>query len=196
MTQGLPATPLQQQIFEFQRRFPRSSAYNICYLYKLSGALDLPKFQETVQSIIDSNPVFSSVFVHSGTQVFQTRSANRVQVGVLPAAEMDEAQLVDLLRARARKPMDLTTGPLADICVAVGATASFFLVNAHHAIFDISSLEVFLRQVETGYANGAAVTPLPQFDEYLARPRCTELVEPALGQLRELFAGSASFATD
>ncbi len=197
----------QQRLWFIDRMEPGSPVYNITLALKLEGVLDTPALERAFHALTQRHESLRTLFrqdEHGASQVI----APEAQV---PLAEVDLRGLREDLRAEeahrrvheeARRPFDLTTGPLLRLVLLRLSDAEQVLVLAmHHIISDGWSLGVLLRELRELYtAFAAGRTPslpaLPvQYADYAQWQRQWlrgEVLETQLGFWREQLAGAPS----
>lgn len=151
MNEIIKTTPLQKQIFEFQRMHPNSSAYNLNYLYKITGNIDLFKLIDVVQTIMDKHLVFRVKFVAQGTEIYQKISSKAPNV--TRSTIKDESSLLNDIEKMAEAPMDMENDQLAEAHIINDSKSCYLYLKFHHSIFDALSLDNFLNEIEDLYSN-------------------------------------------
>jgi amino acid adenylation domain-containing protein len=151
---------------------PGTCMYNVPWVFGFAGPIDPDLIDRALRLIVSRHEALRTTFEVLDTvpyQVIHDQMDIPFQVSdlsALPAADR-EAQLEALIRADARQPFDLITGPLvrARLVPESDRTASLILVF-HHIVWDEGSLAVLdreLREIYLALAKGQ-VPQLPELD--------------------------------
>ncbi|NTX58746.1 condensation domain-containing protein, partial [Myxococcus sp. CA039A] len=149
----------QQRLWFLDQYRPGSPLYNIPAALRLKGALDVQALERAFTELVRRH--------QSLRTVFQSREGKPVQVisrgeplrmrlplqdlAPLPESEK-EAEALRLVWAEARRPFDLTRGPLLRTgLVRLDVHEHLLLVTMHHIIADAWSIAVLIREVVTLY---------------------------------------------
>jgi non-ribosomal peptide synthetase component F len=165
----LPAAIAQEHFWFFEQVLPDLPLFNISYVIRLLGTLNVAVLEQSFNEILRRHEVLRTTFALVDGQLVQiiapamqmplTMRDLRIQ----PEAEREgEAQHV--LRKESRRPFDLTQGPLLRGCVLqLGEQEHLLLVTLHHIICDGWSLSVLGHELVVLYDAFAAgkLSPLP-----------------------------------
>ena len=176
-TDGGPA-PLsfaQERLWFFSRMVPKSPVFNIPALYRVRGPLDVALLERALERVSRRHDVLRTTFAvgeRGPVQVVSEEGTARVEV--VDLADSVEPQAAALARAReaARRPFDLERGPLLRVVLLrLAAGEHRLLVCVHHAIAEVQSIGLLLRELADGCA-GRAGPELPvQFADFTAWQR-------------------------
>ena len=165
-----PASYAQQRLWFLDRFEPNSPYYNIPCAVRLRGRLEHRALEQAINEIVRRQEALRTTFASSDgkpVQVIVPRLAIAVPVVVLahlPAAER-EAEALRLATAEARKPFDLSAGPLLRVTLLrLDEAEHMALVTMHHIISDGWSIGVFVGELATLYdafSRGEGTSPLP-----------------------------------
>jgi amino acid adenylation domain-containing protein len=153
----VPASFAQQRLFFLQQLEPSASHYNVPLRLRLIGSLNVPAFTQSVSEIVQRHEALRTRFaVMDGvpTQLIDDPPQSTVQVVDLQAipAQQRERHLQDFAAKHARRPFDLTRGPLLRATLLrLSDQEHVFLLVIHHAVIDAWSLEVFANELEILY---------------------------------------------
>ncbi len=179
----LPLSFAQQRLWFLDQLEPGSSLYNIPSAVRLIGELDLSALRSALEGLTARHESLRTVFETidgKPAQVISPVGELKWQlVDLLPApAEEREEKLAALTLAEARKPFDLSVGPLARVTVVrLSEQEHVLLITMHHIISDGWSTGVVIRefgQLYAAYTSGAqpSLPPPPlQYGDYAAWQR-------------------------
>ena len=168
----------QRQLWFIDQMLPGGSTYNVSTSIRLRGVLDVAALDHAIGQIVRRHDVLRTTFAHIGSQVIQT--AAPFTSFTLPVIDVGDAA-VPGREARARavavdevgRPFDLERGPLfRAVLVRVDASNHLLVVVMHHAVSDVWSLGVFVRELAASYRSRVEATPaeLPelrvQYEDY------------------------------
>jgi amino acid adenylation domain-containing protein len=192
-----PLSFAQRRLWFLDRLVPGNPAYNISAAFRLRGALDLRRFELSLQAVAARHEILRTVFV--------TGADGEPRQRVLPpekfrfaVASADVSSAPDPLAAartaaaeEAALPFDLERGPLVRVRVLrLGAAEHAVLCSLHHIISDGWSTGVFIREIGAHYAASAAgpASPLPplalQYADYAAWQRSAPSVAATEASVR------------
>ena len=170
----------QQRLWVLERLHPRNPAHNVFCGLRLTGQLDTQRFGHSWLEIVQQYDILRTVFhaVEGIPQPVVLRSCSPLLItldleGISPKER--EHRLSQLAREEARRPFDLSTGPLLRASLwRVTSSEHVFLLVAHRIACDEASLRVLLHQLALGYEAGpngetAAVLAPIQYRESVSR---------------------------
>ncbi|MCY1022989.1 non-ribosomal peptide synthase/polyketide synthase [Pyxidicoccus sp. MSG2] len=147
-----------------------SPAYNISAAVRLEGPLDAAVLERCFSEVVRRHETLRTAFIsREGVPVQRIASTLPlvlpfVDLSQLPAAERDAA-VAGLAREEARRPFDLSTGPLLRVTlVGTGAHEHVLVLVLHHIVSDGWSMGVLVKELGAlypAYLRGAA-SPLPE----------------------------------
>ncbi|MEM9599365.1 MAG: condensation domain-containing protein, partial [Acidobacteriota bacterium] len=159
-----------QQRMWFLQRFDRgSSAYNMPFLLRLRGTLDLDAFGRAVDELVQRHPVLRTRYVETTASAEVRQRVDAAPDSVLVrhdlssvAPEAREASATELLRAEGQKPFDLAQDPgLRAHLAALGDDDHLLLLAMHHVACDGWSWGVLRSELEALYLAFANHLPSP-----------------------------------
>ena len=146
----------QQRMWLAWKMAPRSAAYNVAFVVKLSGRLDVDALRAGVHRIIARHAVLRTRFRETPhgvvPVVLEAAPDAAVEIRHLdlvdePPARREQA-LQRLLSEQSTQPFDLAAGaPLQVTLYPLGATTHWLFVRLHHIIADASSIGILLREL-------------------------------------------------
>jgi amino acid adenylation domain-containing protein len=163
-----PLSFAQQRLWFLDQFAPGSNAYNIPAAVQLSGALDRAALERALLEVVRRHEALRTTFALRDGEPAQLIAAAPEQFALpvvdLRALAADEraAAAQKLSADEARRPFDLTTGPLLRCTLLqLADTEHVVLLTVHHIIADGWSLDVLVREVAALYAAFAAGQPSP-----------------------------------
>jgi natural product biosynthesis luciferase-like monooxygenase protein/amino acid adenylation domain-containing protein len=179
----VPLSFAQQRLWFLDRLEPGGSVFNIPIALHIEGALDVSALERAFQDMVRRHEALRTVFLdlpEGPAQVVLSGLEPRLSVEdlrVLPA-EVREAEARRLEEEEARRPFDLSTGPLLRATLLRVQEAEYvLLLTMHHIASDGWSMGVLVREVAALYAahREGRPSPLPalpvQYADYAAWQR-------------------------
>ncbi|WP_404370386.1 non-ribosomal peptide synthase/polyketide synthase [Corallococcus coralloides] len=200
---GLPLSFAQQRLWFFAKLEPDSTAYNLPFVMRLEGPLDVPALARGLRDLSQRHESLRTTFREEASGPVQVISASPT----LPAGWMDLSTLPDaehalgaILDDEARQVFDLEAGPLWRVLlVRMSEQHHLLLLTMHHVISDAWSMGVLLQELTTLYAAHAEgraprLKPLPvQYADYSVWQRGwlrDDALEAQLGWWRQQLHGA------
>ena len=203
----LPLSFAQQRLWFLEQMEGTSAVYNLPLAVSLSGELDLAALSRSFTHLIGRHESLRTVFRLSDGQPLQL---------ILPAAQcplplldlsalpphVRQQEVTRLAQQQARRPFDLSTGPLLRLLLLrLAEDEHVLLLTMHHIISDGWSMGVLVREVMAlyeaelgGTSASAELAPLPiQYADYAHWQRewlTGERLGEQLSYWREQLAGA------
>ena len=165
-----PLSQYQQGLWVLSELMPGTSVYHSPTAARLTGKLDVPALRRALDSIIARHESLRTTFAVVDGTPFQ-RIAPRVLLDMplvdltgLPEAKR-EGEAQRLLRNEARKPFELSRGPLIrGILLRLGDEEHILLITIHHIVTDGWSIGIFHRELSALYKafTQGQPSPLPE----------------------------------
>ncbi|MGK5520022.1 amino acid adenylation domain-containing protein [Micromonospora sp. URMC 107] len=164
----LPLSLGQRRLWFLDQLEPGSLEYLIPISMRLTGPFDVAVFRRAVDEVVNRHEILRTRY-HSvdgePVQVVDPPAPVGCELidlsGDPDAADRAEA----LLRAAARRPFDLAAERVIRAqVVRVAAEEHLVALTVHHIAFDVWSMDILLRELDTlyrAYAGGGAVAALP-----------------------------------
>ncbi|MCY1015549.1 non-ribosomal peptide synthase/polyketide synthase [Pyxidicoccus sp. MSG2] len=194
----------QQRVWFATRFEPGSVHYNVPFLLRWKGALDVGVLERSLRALVARHESLRTTFTEERGRPVQ-RIAPEPSLalpvvdlsGLPPEAREDEARRY--AAEEAARPFDLEQGPLLrSLLLRLGPDSHTLLLTLHHIVFDGESIAVLLRELRALYAalssgTTATLPPLPiQYADFAVwQQRCAQggTLEPQLAWWRERLAG-------
>jgi aspartate racemase len=166
---GLKSAPVsynQQGLWVLNQLMPGESVYHSPTAARLTGELDVSALQRALQAIVARHDGLRTIFRAIDGEPMQIVQDFNLEVPVIDVSGNDEdereADALSILRHEARRPFDLSTGPLVRaIIVRLRADEHILLVTMHHVITDGWSFGIFHRELSSFYEAFATGRPAP-----------------------------------
>ena len=203
----LPLSFAQQRLWFLNQWEPSSSFYNSPSTVRLQGQLDARLLRRTLHEVLRRHEVLRTSFVNiNGRPVQHIDSAADLllKVPIVDLSALPEAYRLrvakSLAQQEARRPFDLSTGPLLrTTLLRLSAEEHVVLFTMHHIVSDAWSMSVLVREVATLYEafSEGRPSPLPelpiQYADYAVWQRNHlqgETMDQQLGFWRKYLAGA------
>ena len=169
----LPLSPVQQRLWLVERIADASAtpAYNMATALRLSGELDLPALQSTLDTILARHEVLRSVYPQDdeGCPVARIGTASSLALPLTerpPASASEHRQAVEqAFAALAAQAFDLARGPLLRArLLRLHPQEHVLLLCVHHMLFDGWSQAIFVKEFVSLYQTlrAGGVPALPE----------------------------------
>ncbi|HET7637183.1 MAG TPA: condensation domain-containing protein, partial [Ktedonobacteraceae bacterium] len=162
-----PVSFSQEGLWLHDQLEPESAIYNIPVAIRLKRLLDVEILERSLNAIVQRHEALRTTFRLMKGQPVQviaptlTIPLSVVNLRDIHAAER-EIEALRLATEEARRPFDLTLGPLVRACVVhLGDDEDMLLLTMHHIISDSWSLDVLYRELVTLYEAFSIGQPSP-----------------------------------
>src|SRR5580765_7426555 len=205
-SQPLRLSFAQERLWFLARYETEAGLYNVPVALRLRGELNIEAVKASLQEMVNRHEVLRTSFPEVGDSTIQDIAAEMEVPFAM--AEIREDELDQVLREQARRPFDLSHGPLIRASLfRIRSQDHVLLVVMHHIVSDGWSLGVMLREFNVLYdsfSRGVAspLPPLPiQYADYSEWQRewlQGEVLERQLDYWRKQLAGheTLSLPTD
>jgi amino acid adenylation domain-containing protein len=163
----LPLSFAQQRLWFLDQLLPGNVAYTIGGGVRLLGSLDVAAIARSLNEMCRRHEVLRTTFAAMDGRPVQVIAPSLA----LPLPLLDrqrlseaarEAEVQRLATQEARRPFDLTTGPLVRaMLLRLSPAAHVLLLSMHHIVSDGWSIGIFVRELATLYDAFAAGRPSP-----------------------------------
>jgi len=168
----------QRRFFALQKLNPSDSFYNVPFVFRLSGDLNVDVLRAAFNEIAKRHEILRTTLQERSGELLQmiapegeinlTEADLAVDRDVHPDVALD-----DRLRTETRQPFDLSLQPGLRVLLLRSAPGEYYLqLCFHNTLFDQSSLLVLLKELSEHYAamlNGQSVSlpPPTQYSDYV-----------------------------
>ncbi|MBW8873677.1 MAG: non-ribosomal peptide synthase/polyketide synthase [Acidobacteria bacterium] len=180
---ALPLSFAQERVWFVEQLVRDNPVYNISAVLGLAGRLDVPALAAAFSEIVRRHEALRTTFQEVAGEPMQiVGPAAPVPVPLVDLSGLAEprcgAESLRLQVAEARRPFELTRGPLLRVCLLrTDAREHLVLFTVHHIVSDAWSMNLFGRELAAHYAAfetgaAAALPELPiQYADYAAWQR-------------------------
>ncbi|WP_437620402.1 non-ribosomal peptide synthase/polyketide synthase [Sorangium sp. So ce1151] len=165
-----PLTEEQQALWFLHQLAPDSPAYTIARAARLGAGVDLAALRRAFDRLVERHAALRTTFgIRDGVPFQAVRERGACDFLVERGEALDEASLSARMAEEARRPFDLSNGPLIKVRVwplPGGEHALLFAI--HHIVADLWSIAVLVRELGALYTaeregRAAALPPAPAF---------------------------------
>jgi amino acid adenylation domain-containing protein len=198
----LPLSYAQEGYFLLERRQPGSALWNVPFLMRAAGPLDLDALGHAVTTLLSRHETLRTTVAGTGQHIGPAVPVSLVaeQVPGATAGER-ERNARDLAADEVARPFDLARGPILRARVLrLDPADHVIMLTTHHIATDAWSQQVLWRELASAYAarldgRGPGLSPLPvQYADFAAWQRRTLDVERLWSYWSAALAGRAPFA--
>jgi len=175
---AVPLSKNQEHLWHLSQIMPGTHFFNIPYIYRLSGNLNVEALEQTVTEIVQRHETLRTVFdVVCGEpmQVIYEVTDIHLAGHDLRNTEPDiiAGRAAAVMLEERKYPFQLATGPLFRVAlVRLTETETLLLITMHHIVSDYWSMQIFCRELALIYGQIVCGKPLeftkpaPQFADY------------------------------
>ncbi|MCP4663471.1 MAG: amino acid adenylation domain-containing protein, partial [bacterium] len=162
----VPLSFAQERLWFLEQLDPGKSRYNVCGAVRLVGPLNVATLQRSLREIVRRHESLRTTFGEvDGVPVQVIARHQRLELPLVELAfadrEVRDKEVRRLAEREARRPFDLTRGPLLRVLLLRLEREEHVLVlNMHHIVSDGWSIGLFIRELGT-LSTGGALPPLP-----------------------------------
>ena len=163
----LPVSIAQEYFWLFDQILPGLPLFNIPYIIRLRGALNIEILEQSFNEIIKRHEALRTTFASVDGQLVQvivpalSMSLTVRDLQALPES-MQEGAVQQLLQEESQRPFDLSQAPLLRGCILrLGEQEHMLLVTLHHIVCDGWSLGVLMHELTVLYDAFLAGVPSP-----------------------------------
>jgi amino acid adenylation domain-containing protein/FkbH-like protein len=163
----VPVSFAQQRLWFLDQLEPGNPLYNIPQMFHLLGRLDTVSLHRALNQIVERHESLRTTFeVRGGEPVQVIARSLELQLSILdlssiPARELD-LQAQKLAREEARRPFELSAGPLLRAqLLRLAPEDHLLLLTMHHIISDRWSMGVLSEELTAHYAAFVEQRPAP-----------------------------------
>ena len=153
----LPLSMAQEQLWLLDQMLPSTHFFNVPFVYRLSGPLDIEALEKSLFETIRRHEILRTVYPKvDGIPVGLIKEVSNFELQVTDLRDRASDDLVqtatDLILEARKQPFDLEKGPLIQTqLLRLADDKSFLLVTSHHIIIDQWSMRVLRSELVTLY---------------------------------------------
>ncbi len=159
-----PVSSVQKRLFIVENMEGPSASYNIPFMLKITGKLDMLRFSEAIEKMIARHESLRTSFeVIDGEPMQVIHSSLKLKKIFQDASDgMSEDYIKELV-----KPFDISRAPLLRVKLfKSGDNEHLLFINFHHIIFDGMSFEIFMRELFEIYEGRTLPALISQYKEF------------------------------
>ncbi len=149
-------SPAQQRMWFLQKWDPSSAAYNIHFVVKIIGDLDIKKLQQSLDSLSIQHEALRTIFPeNNGNPVAKVLDAPHLECRIIPASDCQDYQnAIHLCQNECTKPFSLEKGPLFRVLILPFESQKTILaIFLHHIICDAWAGKIILEDLVKIYTD-------------------------------------------
>jgi hypothetical protein len=166
-TKSVPLSFAQQRLWFLDQFEPGSAVYNIPAAVRLTGLLDVTALEQSLNEIVQRHEALRTTFSAVQGEPMQVITPTLTLTLVVtdlqefPEAEW-EAEARRLATQEARRPFDLSQGPLLRATLLrLGERDHVLLLTMHHIVSDGWSMSILFRELSVLYEAFSTGRPSP-----------------------------------
>ena len=158
--------------------------YNLPFLYVFDGSIDADRLCHAIEMTIQAHPVFfTRIEMSDEGEPMQTIDLEKEEFSL----SVEQVTDIEAEKWKFIEPFQLNGGRLFHAKVMRDAKHVYWFFDTHHIIFDGSSLNIIIRDVETAY-NGGTIAPEEMSMQELALAEAEMRKTPAFEEDKQWYA--------
>lgn len=155
--QPVPLSYSQQRMWFLWQLEPDSPAYNVGGLARLSGPLDVARFEAALQALVQRHETLRTTFPSvDGVPVQRVHGDGGLHMDWQDFSALDrdsrQQHLQTLADSEAHRPFDLESGPLLRVrMVKMAEREHYLVVTLHHIVTEGWAMDIFARELGALY---------------------------------------------
>ena len=146
----------QRRLWVLERLNPQNPVHNVSCGLRLEGALDVDRLERAWRDIVQDHEILRTRFqtIEGTPQPLVADHLPPLTILNVTGASADEQneRLLHMATAEARRPLDVSRGPLIrGLLFRLAASQHVFLLVAHRIACDDASLNVLANEIASGY---------------------------------------------
>ncbi|MGE7625288.1 amino acid adenylation domain-containing protein [Viridibacillus sp. NPDC096237] len=145
----------QKKLYLYHRLYPLDPAYNLSFLYKIEGPLNIEKLKSSLYKLFRSNSIFSTYFIEEKgvpKQVYEPEFQHRIKVIDFTNEQDYEAKIYNLTTQKNNTAIDIYQLPLYEVCIYKISEETYYIsMHIAHIIADGFSYYTFLEDLSILY---------------------------------------------
>jgi hypothetical protein len=145
----IPLSYAQELPWREDQLTPGNTANNMFLAFRLYGSLDPKALEWGFQQIVARHEILHTVFKVADGQPYQEiLSGFSVSIPVVDVSSLPQGEIENLAQEEARRPFDLSSGPLVRCSLLyLTKTTHILLLTIHHIVSDGWSVEVLFQEL-------------------------------------------------
>jgi len=154
---SFPASFAQQRLWFLDQLESGTSAYNLARAFRITGPLDVASLTRSLRAVVQRHESLRTVFESVDGQAQQVVLSDvNVDLRFLDLSSVSDdrrdAEALRLASNEAKKPFDLTEGPLfRALLIKLHANEHLLVLALHHIITDGWSIAILFRELTKSY---------------------------------------------
>lgn len=146
-----PLTTVQRDLYLDSIFNPDDSAHSLAFYIEIEGSLDIEKWNQAIQMLVDSSPALKTGLIIHENEVYQGIRKNfNISSKLIELKKGQDA--IDIINSEAKVPYDFRKDPLLrHVLIRKDSNKYISLLCAHHVIFDGWSIKLFFEKVSKAY---------------------------------------------
>lgn len=187
-------TALQRQIFNYQMVNPNSTAYNLNYLFKITGPIDTARLTNSVIKVFENHPGLKANFIYKNTDIFKAINWNH-SVDIKTILIHKEEEMIKILDDEKGSVFNMASDSLSRVRLFKYKNIVYIYFKFHHLVLDALSFEVLLKEIEDEYRNTMDKVTNKSVNECNDNQDSAPLIQRAIDYEKDIYNGLNSFAT-
>ncbi|SDX04486.1 amino acid adenylation domain-containing protein [Marininema mesophilum] len=150
------ASIAQNRLWFIQQMDKQSAVYNIPFLLKLKGKLDLPRLHQSINAVVQKHESLRTYFKLVDGEVYQRVDLEHVHLSYTDFTDIldKKTKIKSVLNEDYQRPFYLTEGPLIRFkLIQLSAIECWLAITMHHIISDGWSMGIFVNDLLSYYQN-------------------------------------------
>lgn len=156
----MPLSFGQERLWFLEQLVPGNPFYNTLSPVRLSGNLKISVLKKAINAVVQRHEALRTTFITVKAEPCQVIHPHlTVELPVLELSDKESAhsEVMEIVKAEAEKPFDLTQGPLIRaLLLRLSEDESLLLITMHHIVSDAWSVGVLIYELSALY-NGFAL---------------------------------------
>ncbi len=144
-----------QNAMWFQHQMAPKSIFNPTYAIRIKSKLDVEKFKNAFQTVIDRHPVLRSTYHFiDGKPIQRINESMELPFSIYDCSSLSEDEVNKKVEEQANIVFDIKNGPLIKTNLfLLSETESIFLISSHHIAVDFWSQATLVSEISQLYAD-------------------------------------------
>jgi len=151
-------TPIQEKLFRYNKFHPNDPSYNLVFLYKITGNVDVARLKKAFEIVCNSIDIVKVQFEENETECYQNYLAEKqfevkvIERELSESIESFREQVLSHVTEQVNTPVDLFKWPLLQYTIySVSKNECYLCERVPHIITDGFSYNLFIERVNHTY---------------------------------------------